>query len=159
MTSESRSLASQFLVRVLQTRATTFILFQAKLQKLIHQLFSPGEEDEVIALAVLGRELTNEERDDNINNTNSFAIDFEDDPQQLKTRRKSFGDGLCNRTLKVRFADLDDKIISGTIYLLNSINCVEEDTDLLLAWHEDRLSTNTQTILTIGTVTELLKYH
>ena len=106
-------------MRVLETRAASFISFKAKLQQLIQELFSPGEG---IALAVLG-ELANEERDNNVND-NSIAIDVEDDPQ-FKARRKSFGDGLSERTLKARFADLDDQVISGTITTFyNFLTCV-----------------------------------
>jgi len=60
---------------------------------------------------------------------------------------------LCGKTLKSRFESLDKLVIEGMLFSLThipNVNSVEDDTDLLLAWHEERISPENKTILEIG---------
>lgn len=112
-TTYSGNWVRQFLVRVLETRAVVFDAFKAKLQKLIEDLFFPPVEDEGIALDVLQQALADEEYGNKVNN-NNIDVD-QDDKQQQQTRRKSFSDVLCEKTRKARYAELDEKVLSGII--------------------------------------------
>lgn len=67
-------------------------------------------DDEGIVLDILQEGLADIEENGNM----------EDDKEEHKARRKSFGDGLCTRTLKARFAELDDRLIGGINSLLFS---------------------------------------
>lgn len=129
-----------------------FVEFQEKLRKLIDQLFLP-EENEEIALEVLQEALGQEEIVDSDVNKDNSADDMQVDKQAQPTRRKSFSDGLCARTQKTRFAELDQKISSGISLQQSGVDFhyVEEDADLVFAWHENRLTNNDRTILGIGT--------
>jgi hypothetical protein len=118
LTSDSGNWIRQFLVRVLETRAVVFDAFKAKVQKLIEDLFLPPSEDDVIALAVLQEAALPDEEygnnGNNNNNNNNMDVD-QGDKQQQQRRRKSFSNGLCEKTLKTRYAELDEKILSGII--------------------------------------------
>lgn len=94
---------------MLQTRSAGFVKFKVKLQQLIEELFLPTE-DEGNALTILGEMADAEYVNlDTGNNTNDDKI--EDDKHQK--RRKSFSEGLCEKTLKARFGVLDEKVLDG----------------------------------------------
>lgn len=88
---------------------------------LIEHLFVPPEvdEEEQLAIAILQGALGEEHANNNTNNTNDNSTVIEEsqvEKGQIR-RRKSFSDGLCDKTLKSRFAELDDLIMQGIIFL------------------------------------------
>lgn len=91
---------------MLESRASEIRSFKAKLQAQIEELFLPPEDEEQIALAVLDQFMTEK-------------IDIEVEPAthtndaskgEKGRRRKSFSDGLGEKTLKSRYSELDELV-------------------------------------------------
>lgn len=101
-----------FIVCVLESRALELVSFKEKLQKQIEAIFLPPDEDDAIAVALLGQALGEGEDlievDDNNNGNNNNA----NASQKKGRRRKSVSDGVCEKTLNNRFNDLDKLVKS-----------------------------------------------
>jgi hypothetical protein len=126
---------------------------------MIETLFLPPEGEEQIVAALLGDLPTMEAEPPN--NTNS------EDKGERGRRRKSFLDGMGEKTLYRRYGELDALVEAekGLFFFFLAVAVVvvvvvvfffffffyiDSDPGLLQAWHQSRMSDSNKTILSMG---------